>query len=318
VERFNDKIKRAELFQDFFNSKETLDDMMLSHTRRQFQTQAKGRVYRPLTDLDLLVKYHQDKEYVERVKEDCILKRRMSVDPLAPHDQSKTRYWILDDEHLKLKEGLDISTVLTSEFSVTQGQASSLTNDGGILAAGGQLALSGLSGLSVSGVSNDFFGAAHGDGPASGSKGSGKSKLKAKATASDAKVPVDPVGDPLPPALVVEKPLTLASKLLVRLAKKSGEARQCALQMDSIAASGTLVAQLSSAADALEQQYKALAALVKNKVNDDTIYGPYFLAAEQILTYYTAKKQYADAFISVSKRQATGDTTAAPIEAGEP
>jgi hypothetical protein len=319
VDRFNDRAKRAELFQDFFNSKETLDDMMLSHTRRQFQTQEKGRVYRPLTESDLLVKYHQDKEYVERVKEDCVLKRRMSVDPLASHDPSKNRYWILDDEHLKLKEGLDISTMLSSEFSVTQEQASSLTGDGGILAVGGQLALPGMSGLSVSGVSNDFFGVAHGDAPASGGKGSGKSsKLKTKGVVAEAKVTVDPAGEAPPAALVVDKPLTIASKLLVKLAKKSGEARQCALQMDSIAASGTLVAQLSSAADALEQQYKALALLVKNKVNDENIYGPYLLAAEQILTYYTAKKQYADAFISVSKRQATGDSAVAPNEAGEP
>jgi hypothetical protein len=102
---------------------------------------------------------------------------------------------------------------------------------------------------------------------------------------------------------------------LQKLAKKSGEARELVLTLDSLQASETLVAQLQSAADALAAQYRALVPMVSNSVTDPAVLSPYLDKAEQICAYYVQKKAFADALVSVNKRQQSAATTAAAAAA---
>ena len=66
-ERFNDKAKRSELFQDCFDGGGDFDTMMFSHTRRQVLSQRSKAKFRPLTRAQLLGKYENDAAYVELI-----------------------------------------------------------------------------------------------------------------------------------------------------------------------------------------------------------------------------------------------------------
>jgi hypothetical protein len=107
-----------------------------------------------------------------------------------------------------------------------------------------------------------------------------------------------------------DAPLKVAATMLTKLAKKAGEARQTSLELEMLNASETLVKQMASAATALESQYKSLAPVVAQKHTSIDAYRPYLDAAEQIITYYQARKQYADALVGVSKRQAAAASAA--------
>jgi hypothetical protein len=113
-------------------------------------------------------------------------------------------------------------------------------------------------------------------------------------------------GEALPDA-----PLKIAATMLSKLAKKAGEARQTSLELEMLNASETLVKQMASAATALESQYKSLAPIVAQKHTAIDAYRPYLDAAEKIIAYYMARKQYADALVGVSKRQAAAASAAA-------
>ena len=46
----------------------------------------------------MLVKFHGDIDYIQLVIDDCIARKRVERDPLAPKDDAKTKYWIVADE----------------------------------------------------------------------------------------------------------------------------------------------------------------------------------------------------------------------------
>jgi hypothetical protein len=117
--------------------------------------------------------------------------------------------------------------------------------------------------------------------------------------------------DAVPP-VAPDSPLKLAAEMLKKLAKRAGDARQYSLQLGSIKASDTLVAQMQSTAKSLEDQYRALAVHVTAKTDDATILGPFMSAAQKLLDYYTEKKQFADALVNVSRRQQNAAVAALP------
>jgi hypothetical protein len=178
--------------------------MQLAHDRRQFMEQIKSKSLKPLTEMDLLTKFHNDSAYVALVIEDAKLKRRWAPDPLCPHDSTKNRYWITDSESFEFKEGLQTSTTLSAAFDISQKDAAMLTADGAPLSSvGGQLGTAGISDLSISNVAMDFFGGGGFDGPATGGKGGGKGRKGGKAKALPAPPPTASpalASDATPPA----------------------------------------------------------------------------------------------------------------------
>lgn len=240
-------------------------------------------MYRPMTTADLLRKFHGDEDYVERVKEDCVAKKQMTKDPLAPHDESKHKYWILDDEHLKVKSGMSVSTALSASADVDRDTAAALAGAGGAFAS-----------AQISqgfGAPADFFESADMSGSASTqpvAKAGRAAKAAAKASAKAKAAPPANDGD----------------AMLAKLAKASGEARQRALHLSRAEASDTLVKQITGAADALEDQYRSLSAMIANRSSHADM-EPYIAKGMELLSYYDKKKQYANALIAVSKRRPT-------------
>jgi hypothetical protein len=55
--------------------------------------QKKGVVFRPLTEADLMAKYHNDQEYVSLVIADCVSKKRFKEDELTM-DKKRRKYWV--------------------------------------------------------------------------------------------------------------------------------------------------------------------------------------------------------------------------------
>ena len=114
---------------------------------------------------------------------------------------------------------------------------------------------------------------------------------------------------------MTDSPLQVASKMLTKLGKLSGEAHEKVLALEQIAASETLVIQLRSAATSLAAQHKALGVPVRAKVNDASRYTEYLNVATSIINYYQEKLQFANAHIGVAKRQVADATTAAAAAA---
>ena len=127
-ERFNDKAKRAELFQDFFRGGEDLDVMMLTHTRRQVLSQRSKAKFRPLAKSQLMGKYN-DAAYVELIISDAVTKKRWKKDPLCPNDESHYKYWCLDDETMSFEQLIEIETALQGSVELDEMAAKSLTED---------------------------------------------------------------------------------------------------------------------------------------------------------------------------------------------
>ena len=87
MERFNDKGKRAELFCDYFNGGESLDIMLLVHTRRHTMSQRAMLKFRPMSKQDMMVKFHQDVAYEQVQIDDAKLKKRWKKDTRCPDDE---------------------------------------------------------------------------------------------------------------------------------------------------------------------------------------------------------------------------------------
>ena len=56
---------------DWYTGKEELAEMELIHKRRFTQSQKGSLKYKPLTKADMLVKWHNDEVYVDKVSADC-------------------------------------------------------------------------------------------------------------------------------------------------------------------------------------------------------------------------------------------------------
>jgi len=67
VERFNDKNKRSELFVDFFLCKEDVSKVKIMHTRRHILRKSASLVFRPMSEADILAKFHGDQEHTDKV-----------------------------------------------------------------------------------------------------------------------------------------------------------------------------------------------------------------------------------------------------------
>ena len=212
-------------------------------------TQAKEAKLIPFLEKDLLVKYHDDADYVAKVKQDCMVRGRVTVDPIVPTDTTKNRYWIAETSY-SCVESLSSAIRLQSDLTVTNQQAIAMTAPGALL---GGLSADGF-GLSISamdGFSNSFMGGGpavpHAAAPLALEAAS--EPPKAKRQKKGAAAAQQPSGAPAPLALEAsggstpnppppptDTPLQLASKMLAKLAKKVGEAKQLVLHMANIKA----------------------------------------------------------------------------------
>jgi len=143
VERFNDRSKRAELFTDYYNNNENMDQILLIHNRRHVLSQRAKAKFRPLTEEDMVVKFHGDRDYVELVKADAIQKKRWRKDALVPNDPKKYKYWILDDETMTFEQLLEIENVLSGTTELEAATAQTMINDGGYFSSNASMGMSG-------------------------------------------------------------------------------------------------------------------------------------------------------------------------------
>ena len=335
IESFNDKAKRAVMFEDWFKSGEKLEEVELGHKRRIVQKKKAAATFRPLSKKDLLKKYHNDAEHVEKIIADCKNKNRYQKDKYAPHDEDKWLYWILDDQSVTLSNAFELEAYLKDSSGVDAAQVQQLTADGGAFSIGGGVGLPGMSGYDVAvahdnliagNLTNDNAGvdARNSKGSRNGRNGTGKGKTaagsgKGKGNKSN-KGGMDPeAGEQATEELKPEQPLVQARRLLKSLAKNVGEAREMLLQLRGLHASETLVDQIKEVAVRMEKQYASLQVKVNAKINDESIYLPFKTAVEKLLDYYATKKQFANALIGVAKRQAKDDEGKAEGKvAGEP
>jgi hypothetical protein len=98
VERFNDKAKRGQLFQDFVASGEDLESCDLMRKRRVVHQKEALMSLKPYTWQDLLDKYRGDEEYCTLITQEAHKRNRVEKDRLCPNDESKMKYWIVAEE----------------------------------------------------------------------------------------------------------------------------------------------------------------------------------------------------------------------------
>ena len=106
------------MFQDFFKAGGDLGELQLHHERTLMNTQAKEAKLIPFLAKDLLIKYHDDADYVAKVKQDCMVRGRVTVDPIVPTDTTKNRYWI-EETSYSCVESLSSAIRLQSDLAVT-------------------------------------------------------------------------------------------------------------------------------------------------------------------------------------------------------
>ena len=77
-------------------------------------------------------KFQGNAEWVDKVIADCIQKKRFKNDEYYPHDESKRKYWILDDESMEFSSEAELETMLaTEDLEVSREHMEQLTAPGG-------------------------------------------------------------------------------------------------------------------------------------------------------------------------------------------
>ena len=142
VEKFKDAHSgRAALFKDWFESGENLAETVLTIKKKLTNAQRGELKYKKLTKDDLMVKYHDDEDYIETIMNDCWIKGLWSRDPYTPQDDEKIKYWILDEESLTLSRELADSVAITGTMDVETGaEANAITEALGSTGSFGELA----------------------------------------------------------------------------------------------------------------------------------------------------------------------------------
>lgn len=314
-ERFNDKSKRGELFQDFFDSGGDLDTMMYTHTRRHVLSQRSKAKFRPHTKSQLLAKFGQDAAYVELIISDAIAKKRWKKDPLCPNDETRYKYWCLDDETMSFEQLMAIENELQGSIELGEMSAKMLTEDGGYFAMNQAIGSNGF-GSNEAARHLEYFAAGTYAAPAK-SKGAPTAKptATAKPPAKPSATGVASGGLPAkasaPAAgrdgheapLVPESPSKLAAASAKHLAKISGECTELILKLRFCRASQTLISQLESASKSLQEQHSAVQAFADAKIADPALYEKYREATDNILSYYSDVKVYANALVNCKKKE---------------
>jgi hypothetical protein len=184
VEKFNNRALRAELFQEWFAAGEQLEAVALAHERKLSQKREKAATLRPMLRDDILRKYHGDVQHTELVIQDCVIKGRWAPDPVNPSDESKHRFWVLDDESLTFSESLEHNSSMHSHIELDPASAQALASDA--FSFGSSVGLAGLSDRNAAAVSSQFFAGASGAVDIVHAVPKAKAKAKAKAFAKAA------------------------------------------------------------------------------------------------------------------------------------
>eukprot|EP00969_Alexandrium_andersonii_P273384 12083615-Alexandrium_andersonii.AAC.1 len=138
--KFRDPTQRAALFKDFCKNDGDLNAIQLVHKRRHELKQKGKKLFTKMTKQDMMDKWHNDEDYVNKRFDEAVRMKRAKPDPYAPDDPSKTFYWVLNNESFELTEGLSLETELALQMEVAdQDQLQSLVGDGGLLSAGSGL-----------------------------------------------------------------------------------------------------------------------------------------------------------------------------------
>ena len=325
VERFRDEGQRKSLWNDFFSCSEEINHVNLLHFRRMIQKQKSEMVLRPHTHDGLMIKYNHDAAYVALVVKDAVNRRRVTKDALDPTNKARDKYWIVDDENIKIQHIQQLEYQLQGAMAMAQEDAAAMCESGGFFAEG-QIGIQGLDFTASSGEISRLGSALQdrSDVAPDLAKGKGKNNKVAAKPAVPKALPLSlpslqlgkGAGHVTDPPAPVEpgkdlQPMVKAEMYKRKLSKAMGECVTVIMELEELDASDTLVKQLQSANAALIGQAKAIGSLIAREVNTDHEYEPYLAKAQEILTYFNNKRQMSNAFIGVAKRQAKAVADAA-------
>ena len=88
---FNDKSKRATLFVDFLKNAEDWDKLVMLHKRRCIQQRIAENTFRPKTYDELMQKFNNNEQYVQKVMDEAVKNKRFQKDKFMPNDTTKNR-----------------------------------------------------------------------------------------------------------------------------------------------------------------------------------------------------------------------------------
>ena len=234
--------------------------------------------------------------YVCQRKHTKVKHKRVTKDRLAPNDAARHKYWILAEEAVKFKKALEIEHELKGESaSVSKKDGFELMSEGGAFGVGGQVAALGLGAAATLALQDDDEEDEKdkkGKKDKTGAKPNNK-KVAATATATGTG---DGNGNGNGAEVVVpEQPLAKANKSMKMLAKLSGEAHELRLQMSSVEASETLMANMEKCKIAMETYMHTLHSCISTYIRT------------YVRTYSTYMQTYIHTCIDTRLYKQTGE-----------
>jgi hypothetical protein len=308
--------KRKDLWVDFFLAKGDVDQIEVKHKRHRVESMRTQLVYRPLTDADMMKRWHGDVDYVQKKKDDAVAKKRFRRDTLAPTDDTKIQYWVLDDESLSFEQLQELEASMQATCDVTSEDAMKLATTDGSMFSSLPMAIDGFAPSDLANVNSKFV--ETGTAAQKPPKAPPNSKpLKAVKEGEHA----HKEGEPVPgAALTPQPPGTKARSMAKKLANEAGDACQTMIEPRTMEVSETLIEQITSAAQNLETQHHAVQSFIISKSECVHTWAQYEDVSNQILDYYSEKKTYAKSLGDVRKcreKQASDPATALAKEAVE-
>ena len=286
--KFKDHGARAELFVDYWRVKGNLAKMELLVTKKMELKQKAALKYKLFTREDLMVKFHQNKGYVDLVINDAISHKRFKKDRLDPN---MFWYWGIDEETFEMqKERTD--TMETSHASeVDQPTAEAMFSDGGVFSSTDVIDVGGLDNKMLADyTSQKTSSITRGKQP--GGRGKEGSKAQGGKTGSNTVL------------LQPTEPWKQAQLQMVKLAKAMGQNEQFAVELETLQCDAGLVQHLKDAALGIAACHKQMGALVKIKSMDRSAFADLFEDAKKLLDDSTDKADFARAYLNVHKRKA--------------
>ena len=126
---FKDPAKKADLFRDWFKANGNMEALELIIKKKMRNVQDASKKFRKMTKADLMTRFHNDEAYVLKVMADCKKKNRVTRDPIAPEDDDKVKYWILDEEAVVLHRELSEEVALEQRVEIEDAAEASAISD---------------------------------------------------------------------------------------------------------------------------------------------------------------------------------------------
>lgn len=313
--------------------------LLHSFLNRLVEEQKAQLKLKKFTKQDLMVKFHQDEAYVNLVIANAIRLKQFESDVLCPNDQSKIKYWGIDEESIAASSSYQIETALTDTKELDGADAAALGTGAGVFNANRSITFDGMSsgGLmqSITMSQSVQCGSGGGRGGRGGRGGGGRGRgttapgrgITPALGITDAPgitpakdiTPGSAEGAPAPGQPLKDPNLVhLGTALLKDISKAKGAAETYHMEMEGLNASATLVKKMRVAAAGLSAMYKKVVGIIKDKEKvpqtvDKAAFEQAREQATRLLDQYEKAAAFAKAFLNVQKRQASNSgKSAAP------